>query len=135
MLFKILFIRCPSVTFMKSSVFYLYIIYLLWHNVVAWMRNISVPENYGFDTIICDYLYRGWWCKLTASGIQLFMSPSPKFISPMFSSIIFTCHPFQPSTISFLRVGNTFSISFTFDVTKLQKIILMSHRLPAFHSQ
>ena len=30
----------------------------LLHSVVAWMRNISVPENYGFDTIICDYFYR-----------------------------------------------------------------------------
>jgi hypothetical protein len=29
----------------------------LWHSVVAWMRNISVPENYGFDNIICDYFY------------------------------------------------------------------------------
>ena len=31
------------------------------------------------------------------------------------------CHPFQPSSISLLRVGNTFSISALFDVTKLQK--------------
>jgi len=39
----------------------------------------------------------------------------------MLSSIIFTCHPFQPSSISLLRVGNTFSISSPFDVTELQK--------------
>ena len=43
-------------------------------------------------------------------------------------------HPFQPSSISFLRVGNTFSISSPFDVTKLQTIVLMYHRLLAFHS-
>ena len=30
----------------------------LWNSVVAWMRNISVPENSGFDTNICDYFYR-----------------------------------------------------------------------------
>ena len=30
----------------------------MWDSVVAWMRNISVPENYGFDTILCDYFYR-----------------------------------------------------------------------------
>ena len=53
----------------------------------------------------------------------------------MFSSIIFTFNPFQPSSISLLRVGNTFSISSPFDVTKLQKIALMSYRLAAFHSQ
>ena len=29
----------------------------LWHSVVACMRNISVAENYGFDTIMCDYFY------------------------------------------------------------------------------
>jgi len=52
-----------------------------------------------------------------------------------YSSIIFTCLPFQPSFISLLKVGNTFSISSPFDVTKLQKIVLMSHRLTAFHSQ
>ena len=28
----------------------------LWHSAVPWMRNISVPEKYGFDTIICVYL-------------------------------------------------------------------------------
>ena len=39
----------------------------------------------------------------------------------MLSSIIFTYHPFQPSSISLLRVGNAFSISSPFDVTKLQK--------------
>ena len=53
----------------------------------------------------------------------------------MLSSIIFTCHPFQPSSISLLRVGNTFSISSPLDVTKLQKIGLMPHRLAAFHCQ
>ena len=52
-----------------------------------------------------------------------------------YSSIIFTCHTFQPSSISLLRVGNTFAISSPLDVTKLQKIVLMSHRLGAFHSQ
>ena len=41
----------------------------------------------------------------------------------MMSSIIFTCHPFQPSSISLLRICNTFSISSPFDVTKLQKKI------------
>ena len=46
----------------------------------------------------------------------------------MQSSIIFTCHPFQPTSISLLRVSNTFSISSPFDVTKLE-------RLAAFHSQ
>ena len=40
----------------------------------------------------------------------------------MLSSIIFTCHPFQPSSISLLRVGNTFSISFPFDVTITKKL-------------
>ena len=39
----------------------------------------------------------------------------------MLYSIIFTCHSFQPSSISLLRVGNTFSITSPFDVTKLQK--------------
>ena len=27
-------------------------------SVVAWMRTISVPENYGFNTNICDYFSR-----------------------------------------------------------------------------
>ena len=53
----------------------------------------------------------------------------------MLSSIVFTCHPFQPSSISFLRVGNTFSISSPFDITKLRKIVLMPHWLAVFHSQ
>ena len=53
----------------------------------------------------------------------------------MLSSVIFTYHPFQPSSILLLRVGNTFSISSPFGVTKLQKIVLMSHRLAAFHCQ
>jgi hypothetical protein len=39
----------------------------------------------------------------------------------MMSSIVFTCHSFQPSSISLLRVGNTFSISSPFDVSQLQK--------------
>ena len=52
-----------------------------------------------------------------------------------YSSIIFTCYPLQPSSISLLKIGNTFSISSLFDATKLQKIVLMSHRLAAFHSQ
>ena len=76
------------------------------------------------------------------SGLYLFISPSPKFISAIlktmirhYSSFIFTCHPFKPSSISLLRVGNTFSISSPIDATKLQKIVLMSHRLAAFHSQ
>ena len=30
----------------------------LCNSVVALLRNISVPENYSFDTIICNYLYR-----------------------------------------------------------------------------
>ena len=55
--------------------------------------------------------------------------------STLMCSIIFTCYFFQPSSISFLWVGNTFSISSPFDVTKSQKIALMSHRLRAFHSQ
>ena len=38
-----------------------------------------------------------------------------------YSSIIFTCHPFQPSPISLLRVGNTFLTSSPFDVSKLQQ--------------
>ena len=50
-------------------------------------------------------------------------------------SIIFTYHPFQPSPIALLRVGNTFSISFYFDATKYQKTVLMSHRQADFHSQ
>ena len=49
----------------------------------------------------------------------------------MLSSIIFTCHSFQPSRISLLRVGNAFSVSSPL----LQKNVLMSHRLAAFHSQ
>jgi hypothetical protein len=53
----------------------------------------------------------------------------------MLSSIIFTCHAFQPSPISLLRVGNTFSISSPFDITKFQKIVCRPHRLAAFHSQ
>ena len=53
----------------------------------------------------------------------------------MLPSIIFTCHPFQTSSISLLRVGNNFSVSSLFDVTKLQEIVLMSHRLAALHSQ
>ena len=52
----------------------------------------------------------------------------------MFSSIIFTCHPFHSSSISLFKVGNTFSISSPFDDTKLQNL-RMSHRLAAFHSQ
>ena len=78
----------------------------------------------------------------SASGVYLFISQSPKFISAIpktmirhYSSIIFTCHPFKPLSISLLRVGNPFLISSPFDVTKLQKIILMFHRLTAFHSQ
>jgi hypothetical protein len=59
----------------------------------------------------------------------------PQDLKLMLSSIIFTCQPFQPSSISLLRVGNNFSISSPFDVTKLQKIVLMSHQLAAFHSQ
>ena len=52
-----------------------------------------------------------------------------------YSSIIFTCHSFQPSPIPLLRCS-TFSISSPFDVTKLQqKKVLMSHRLAAFCSQ
>ena len=53
----------------------------------------------------------------------------------MLSSIIFTCHSVQPSSISLLRVGNTISIRSPFCVTKLQNIVLVSHRLAAFHSQ
>ena len=53
----------------------------------------------------------------------------------MLSSIIFTCHPFQPSSNTLLRVGNTLLISSPFDVTKLQNNALMSHRLAAFYSQ
>ena len=52
----------------------------------------------------------------------------------MLFSVIFTCHPFQPSSISLLRVY--FLISSPFNVTKLQKkVVLMSHWLAAFHSQ
>jgi len=50
-------------------------------------------------------------------------------------SIIFTCHPFPLSSISLLILGNTFSISSPFDVTKLQKKLSWSHQLAAFHSQ
>ena len=57
------------------------------------------------------------------------------YLTLMLYSNIFTCHPFQPSSISLLRVGNAFSISSLFDVTKLQKNVLMCHRLAAFHSQ
>ena len=53
----------------------------------------------------------------------------------MLSYIIFTCHPFQHSSISLKRASNIFTISSPFDVIKLQKIVLMSHRLAAFHSQ
>ena len=54
----------------------------------------------------------------------------------MLSSIIFVCHPFQPSSISLLMVGNTISTTSPFDVTKLQQQkFLVSHRLAAFHSQ
>ena len=31
---------------------------LLWYSVAAWMRYLSVPENYGSDTLISDYFYR-----------------------------------------------------------------------------
>ena len=40
-----IYIRCPC----HAS---------LWHSVVTWIRNISVRENNGFDTIMCDYFYR-----------------------------------------------------------------------------
>ena len=63
-----------------------------------------------------------------ASGVYLFISRSPRFISAIpktmirhYSSIIFTCHFLQPSSILLLRVGNTCLISSPFDVTKLQK--------------
>ena len=67
---------------------------LLWHSVVTWMRKISVPENQGFDTIICDQGYNYSFITIhnTASKIHisyseihdsilffyyLFMSPLP----------------------------------------------------------
>ena len=59
---------------------------------------------------------------------QLFEKPL------ILSSIIFTWYPFQPLSISLLRLGNTFSISPLFNVT-FKKIVLMSHRMAAFHSQ
>ena len=51
----------------------------------------------------------------------------------MLSSIIFTCHPFQPSSISLLRVGNTFRSVLFLMLLNYKKIILRSHRLAAFH--
>ena len=48
----------------------------LWHSVVAWVRYLSVPENYGVDTIIIDYFYRSffltpplWVLELHINGI------------------------------------------------------------------
>ena len=103
------------------------------------MRNISVSENYGFDTIICDYFYRSPFTtpSPTFTGargahkwhqgyiylyyrVQKFISAIPKTMIRHYSSISFTCHPIQPSPIPLLRVS-TFSISSPFDVTKLQK--------------
>ena len=34
------------------------------------MRNISVPENYGFNTIICDYFYRSPFPTPTFTGAR-----------------------------------------------------------------
>ena len=74
---------------------------------------------------------RGITIHITETKIHISYSENHDSIL-MLSSIVFTCHPFQPLSISLLRVGNTFLISF--NVTKLQKIVLMSW-LAAFHSQ
>ena len=102
--------------------------------------KLIVPENYSFDTIISDYFYRlpfttplplrvlevhindirGIYFHITESKIHISYLRNHD-LTLILSSIIFTCHPFQPSPISLLILGNTFSISSPFDVTKLQK--------------
>jgi hypothetical protein len=90
---------------------------LLWHSVVEWMRNLCVPENYGFDTIISRPFLpphlqvlevhinsiRSKTIHIIESKIHISYSGNHDS-TLMLSSIIFTCHPFQPSLISLLKV-------------------------------
>ena len=120
----------------------------LWLSVVEWMRNLRFPENYGFDTIISIALshtphllmldvhinsIRRITIHITESNIHISYSKNYDWTLMLVFYYFFTCHLFQPSSISLLRVGNTFSISSPFDATKLQKIVLTSHRLAASH--
>ena len=75
-----------------------------------------------------------------ASGV--FISPSPKFLSAIlktvirhYSSIIFTCHPFQPLPTPQLRVVLFRSVLLLMLQNYNKKIVLMSYRLAAFSSQ
>ena len=63
---------------------------------------------------------RGIYFHITESKIHISYLRNYD-LTLILSSIIFTCHPFQPLSISLLRVGSTFSISSPFDITKLQK--------------
>ena len=113
--------------------------------------NLSVPGNYSFDTIISDYFTGRPLPPLPPLrvlevhingiiGISIHITESKIRISYlkhhdstlMLFSIIFTCHPFHPSSISLLRVGNIFSISSPFDVTKLQKNCLDASSTSSF---
>ena len=74
-------------------------------------------------------------CGIRGIYSSKFISAIRKTMFRYYFSIIFTCHAFEPSSISFLRVGNTFSNSSPFDVTRLQNKVLMSHRMTVLHSQ
>ena len=63
-----------------------------------------------------------------------FISAIPKTMIRHYSSIMFTCHPFQPSPIPLLRVILFRSILLSM-LQNYKKIVLISHRLAAFHSQ
>ena len=73
-----------------------------------------------------------WSITIQITKFKILISYSGNHYSKLVSSIIFTCHPFQPSPISLPKV--IYFISSPFDI-KLQKIVLTPHRLAAFRSQ
>jgi len=102
--------------------------------VVAWMRNMSVPKNYGFDTIICEYFalsqipplrvldvhlngIRGIIIHITEPKIHI--SYSENHDSTLFF-YYFYMSPL-PTLAHTIAKGSTFLISSRFDVTKLQQ--------------
>ena len=120
-----------------------------WNSVVAWMRNINVPENY------CYYLWLFLHVALShiptlrvlqvhlngIRSINIHITEAKIHISfsEIHDSTLFFYYVYMsplPTLAHTIAKGSTFSISSPFDVTKLQrKIVLVSQQLAAFRFQ
>ena len=109
--------QCSQKLWFRHYYQWLFLQVALSHLPPLWVLEVHINVIYSYHRVQNSYqLFEKPWFDSNVVFYYFYVSP-------------------LPTVVHIIAKGNTFSISSLFDVTKLQKIVLRSHRLAAFHSQ